>query len=738
MKLGVAMKPAYLVSLALAGLSPGARGDAPDAEPVFRAGAAAVEISPPKLPVIINGGFLEKQAQVIRDPLHARSLVLDDGTTRLAITIVDSCMVPRELADRAKQIAHERTGIPIERMLIAATHTHSAPSAMGALGSRPDPDYVAFLPARIAEAIAQAAARLAPAEVGWAVVDDFEHTHCRRWIRRPDRLLADPFGDRTVRANMHPGHQNPDVIGPSGPVDPGLSVLALRRPDGRPLALLANYAMHYFGAPPVSADYFGRFATRIAQLLGAEGGDPPFVALMSQGTSGDQQWMDYGRPRDPITIDAYADAVAQRALDAYRSITYRPRASLAMAETRLKLRRRVPDERRLAWARPIVAAMGDRVPKDQVEVYAREALYLHEEPERELKLQAIRIGELGIAAIPNEVYALTGLKLKARSPLVPTFVIELANGSEGYIPPPEQHALGGYTTWPARTAGLEVQAEPKIVEAVLGLLEAVAGRPRRTPREPNGPYAAAVLASRPLAYWRLGEMSGPEAIDATGHDYSASFEGGIAYHLEGPPSPAFSGPRVLNRAVHLAGGCLTARLPDLGASYSIELWFWNGLPPDARAVTGVLLSRDLPRADGSPGDHLAIGGTRAAAGRLLFSCGDPDAPPLPGRTEIAPRTWHHVALVRDGDAVALYLDGSPEVSGRAALHPLPGRAPWLIGGQRDGAANFEGKLDEVALYDRALTAAEIADHYRASASPPEPPMPGARPDETPTRRATAP
>ena len=76
-------------------------------------------------------------------------------------------------------------------------------------------------------------------------------------------------------------------------------------------------------------------------------------------------------------------------------------------------------------------------------------------------------------------FAITGLTLKAYSPLQPTFNIELANGAEGYIPPPEQHKLGGYTTWPARTAGLEVQAEPRIVEALLQLLEKVAARPRR-------------------------------------------------------------------------------------------------------------------------------------------------------------------------------------------------------------------------------------------------------------------
>jgi hypothetical protein len=106
-----------------------------------------------------------------------------------------------------------------------------------------------------------------------------------------------------------------------------------------------------------------------------------------------------------------------------------------------------------------------------------------------LKLQAVRIGELGITAIPNEVYALTGLKLKAQSPLRATFNVELANGADGYIPPPEQHALGGYTTWAARTAGLEVQAEPRIVETLLGLLETVAGAKRRPLTATHGAYA---------------------------------------------------------------------------------------------------------------------------------------------------------------------------------------------------------------------------------------------------------
>ena len=486
---------------------------------------------------MINGNFLQNTATKVTDPLFAKCLVLDDGTTRLAIVVVDSCMMPRELLDRAKAMASEKTGIATDHMLISATHTHSAPAAMGALGCPADPAYVAFLPERIAEGIARAMANLAPARVGWGAVDDAKHTFCRRWIRRPDKMIDDPFGNRTVRANMHPGHVNPDAIGPSGPVDPALTVLSVQTAEGRPIAVLANYSQHYFGSPAVSADYFGRFAAALARRIGAGQGSPAFVGMMSQGTSGDQMWMDYGRSRVDPGLDRYADEVAQSAYQAYQAITsYHTSVPLAMAETTLTLRRRVPDEARLNWARKIVAAMGDRIPRNLQEVYAKEAFFLHEQPQRELKLQAIRIGELGITAMPNEVFALTGLRLKAQSPLPLTMNIELANGSEGYIPPPEQHVLGGYTTWPARTAALEVQAEPRIVTTVLGLLETVAGRHRRTAPPKPVPYTDQILAARPVAYWRLEEMAGQTAHDATGHEHQAHFEDGYRAVPSGPGS----------------------------------------------------------------------------------------------------------------------------------------------------------------------------------------------------------
>ncbi len=488
-------------------------------------------------------------------------------------------------------------------------------------------------------------------------------------------MLDDPFGQRNVRANMHPGYQNRDVIAPAGPVDPALTLLSVQSRSGRPIAVLANYSMHYFGAEPISADYFGRFAAALAKRIGDQSVDPPFVGIMSQGTSGDQMWMDYGRPKKDTGLDAYADAVARSAYQAYQSISYRNSVLLAMAETRLVIGRRVPNEHRLARAKAIVGSMGNRdVPKSLPEVYAKESISLHQEPERELKLQAIRIGELGITAIPNEVFAITGLKIKAQSPFETTMNIELANGSEGYIPPPEQHALGGYTTWPARTAGLEVQAEPKIVSALLGLLEQVAGKPRRGLVLSHGAYARSVLASKPLAYWRLDDFHGPTAIDSSGHGRHARFEGGVAYYLPGSDAPGLSTGKILNHAIHFAGGRLKAELNGFPDRYTVELWFWNGLPNEARPITGVLFSLEEQRAGIPFDDEFGIGGTQTVPGHLFFRTATAGDKVLTGQTEITPKTWHHVAVVRNGERVTVYLDGAlkPEIDGAVALDP--GRA----------------------------------------------------------------
>jgi putative membrane-bound dehydrogenase-like protein len=714
----------------------------PTAHAALRAGAYAQDITPKEFPVIVNGGFTEVIATKANDTLHARAIVLDDGREKLALVVVDSCMLPRELLDDAKARAAKLTGIPPDRMLISATHSHTAPSSMGCLGSDADANYVKTLPDLLARAIQQADKRLAPAQVAFTVVNDPDHTAARRWVFRPDRMRKDPFGDLTVRANMHPGYLAPDAIGPTGPIDPGLSVLAIRHADGKPLALLANYSMHYVGTTPLSADYYGRFCDDLRALLKA---DDDFVGVMSQGTSGDMWLADYAKPK-PTTrpdIDSFAQALATEVTTAIKDLKYHD-ADFAMTEATLTLKRRVPDAKRLAWAKEKVAALGDNKPKTQPDIYAREAIFLHDEPQRELKLQAVRIGDVAIAAIPNEIYALTGLKIKATSPLPQTFTIGLANGSEGYIPPPEQHKLGGYTTWPARTAALEPEAEPKIVRAILPLLETVTGRHRRTPQSPVGPYASAVLDSHPDAYWRMDDFAGPVCRDATPHGLDARYEDGVLFYLPGAPTSAITGDAEHpSRAAHFAGGRVSATVDKLEV-YSVEFFFWNGLSNEARPVTAYLFSNDFVNDPDGFGDHFGIAGTLdnfAHTGRLFVYNGKRLNQLLVGKTPLAPRTWYHVVFSRKGDDVQFWLNGKLEIDGQ--LKATGNAGALFFGGRSDNYANLEGKLDEISFYSRVLSRDEVIAHFEAAALPgadaqPFFPTPNDNPKPPPATSPTAP
>lgn len=463
-------------------------GTLPAQKPLLRAGAVAIDITPLQLPVIINGSMVERTADKILDRLHARCLVLDDGTTTVAIVVVDSCMMPRKLLDHAKQLASQATGIAADRMLISATHAHSVPSVHGCLGTDEDTNYVQYLPGQIAKGIIQAHAALTPARIGWAFGRDEKNVACRRWLMKPGVAPTNPFGGtKNDQAQMHPGYNNPNAIRATGPVDPDVPVVSVQTRDGSPLALLSAYSLHYVGAPAVSADYFGVFCNEISSQLAGEQKSPKFVSLLANATSGDAWLRDYAQKQPRTEFDRFSvgKEVSQAALKAYQTIRYYDWVPIVMEETKLTLDVRLPDDEELARAQKIIKSFAGRKPENNTEVYAREAVLLKEmPPTRELKLQAMRIGDLGIAAIPNEVFAATGLDIKRKSPLKHTFTIELANGCEGYIPPPDQHLLGGYTTWRARTSCLEVKAEPKIQAKVLELLKHVDRQRRAEPAIP--------------------------------------------------------------------------------------------------------------------------------------------------------------------------------------------------------------------------------------------------------------
>lgn len=453
------------------------------------AGAHAEDISPRVFPAPVNGSMSGRFATEVVDPMHARCLAVSDGSHEVMLCVIDACMVPREICEEAKRIASEATGVPTGQMLISATHTHSAATLAGVFQSDPDPAYVAEVPGRIAQALIQAHMNLEPAEVGWGFSSDPTQVFNRRWRVKEQEEYENPFDLMTDRAWMNPGSVNPKVSVPAGPIDADVAILAARaKAGGRPIGVLANYSLHYVGGVnPISADYFGMFAEEMKSRLKADDGryegKPAFVGIMSNGTSGDINNINYGssirfkrEPGEQARI--VAQSVATAAMEAFETVKWSSDATLDSAETDLSLGVRKATAEELERAEGILAeaekdASGNY--RDRKAIYARESKKLAEYPDEvPVKVQAHRIGDLSIGAIPCEVFVEIGLELKRTTPFTRHFTISLANGYNGYLPTEAQHELGGYETWRARSSYLETTAAWKITEAMKGLLETLA------------------------------------------------------------------------------------------------------------------------------------------------------------------------------------------------------------------------------------------------------------------------
>ena len=428
---------------------------AQDVSPL-RAGAAAVDITPQEFPLNLPGGFKGNPAEIVHDSLHARALVLNDGTTTVAMVVVDNLGVARETADEARALVAERCGIPPDKILVAATHSHSAPPSNTKEGQPAAVAYRKLLIEGIAESIIRAHKVLRPAAVGHAVHPLPEEVFNRRWYLKPGKMPLNPFGEMD-QVKMNPG-TSPDVLDrPAGPTDPDVTVLSVRDAKSRkPLALFANYTLHYVGGVPrgqVSADYFGEFARLMPSRLRAE---EDFVAMMSNGAKGDINNIPFlvtRPPREPFEqIRIVASKAADAAWFAWKKIdSYGSNTRLGMVEREVTLKMRRPTTEQIERAKAILG-MKDKAELAKLprlaEPYARRTLSLATSPETlSIPLQTLRIGDLAVCAIPFETLVEIGLDLKKRSPFPRTMVLGVTNGYNGYLPTPKQHELGGYETW---------------------------------------------------------------------------------------------------------------------------------------------------------------------------------------------------------------------------------------------------------------------------------------------------
>ncbi len=444
----------------------------------FRAGAATSNITP-DLGSDVVGGFAPFPCTHVHDELHARCLVLDDGKTKLAIVVCDLLGLHRSVSVKAREFIEKEAGIPASNVLISGTHTHSAANAMSGnpreyTSDMELTDYQRFVARRIADGVRRAANLLRPAEMAFGTVDVPEHVNIRRWFLKEGTMPPNPFG-KIDKVKMNPGAGNPNLVEPAGTPDPTISFLALREPGGRMISVLSAYSLHYVGGvngADISADYYGMYCEAMKRLQAGGTDDPPFVALMANGTSGDANNINFRNPqprKKPYEQMRYvAEDVAAKVNGAIAGASWQSHPTLAASYRELGIAWRHVPEDLIAWAKETEA----KAPRIQGKVdlalaYAGRVQRLaNASPETKAPVQAFRIGDVCIGTTPAETFAETGVEFRKRSPFAKSFMIELAHGYYGYMPTPRHFELGGYETWPG-TNNLEPQASVKMMDALL-------------------------------------------------------------------------------------------------------------------------------------------------------------------------------------------------------------------------------------------------------------------------------
>ena len=297
-----------------------------------------------------------------------------------------------------------------------------------------------------------------------------------------------------------------------------------------------------------------------------------------------------------------------------------------------------------------------------------------------------------------------GPRLACDSPKTPT----LTSFSFPFVAYPRRRAVDVWGRTPTSRAGrvvLEqltprgwrrigaVRADANGIFTGTAPLTAARGR-FREPLVPPHDYYLAVLCDGPRDYWRLGERSGTEARNETG-GVSGTYDAGARLGVAGAV------PDERDTAVTLDGNGRVA-IPLEWSPHAVELWLKTKDPGPAAAFSN--------RDDTS---HYVYVGT-SGDGRLLSFDGQPLE--SPGRVDDG--RWHYVVYSYDGSAGSLYLDGALVAS--APYVRIEGAADASIGYDASLGTHLNGSLDDVAIYDRPLSAAEVREHYAARNPRPTP------------------
>ena len=419
----------------------------------LRAGAARVDVTPTQLPRNYTG---------VLDRLYARAIVLDNGAARAALITVDAGSIPESTWQAVTRQVEKELGIRATNVLLTATHTHSAGGQSA--------DYVA----KIVESVRAAQKALEPARVGYGTGASFINVN---------RQIIDPKTGRWWEGANY-----------AGPSDKTVAVLTFVRPNGEPIAVYFNYAVHGVitgQLDMISGDIPGSTARYVEDSFGDK-----VVAVWSLGAAGDQNPIYFQQTYDlrEIRIKDYAkrgidisnamppggeglnraDPVVARLMNQQKQINIS--MGQMLGEEVLRVMR---NSERTAPAATIVGSQKTiSCPGRERTNEGRagfEGTYKDAAPV-DLRLGLLRVGEVMIGAVNAEVFNPIATRLKRESPATATMLATLTNGSarSGYIPDDESY--GKYTFEVLSSRVKPGCAESSIVHGLLDLIEQAKAR----------------------------------------------------------------------------------------------------------------------------------------------------------------------------------------------------------------------------------------------------------------------
>lgn len=418
----------------------------------FLVGAAHEDITPDR-PVLM-GGYAARTAphEGVRTPIFTRALFVKSGSQQILWTVSDLVgLEPKDSAELAKKIS-EATGVPVDRVAISATHTHSGPSTNTMLK---DPWY---LDGYFAERLVTTAVR---------AVESAEP--CTMVVAQGEAALS--YDRRNDPPPGEPALGNADVS--KAETDKRVPAVGFRRADGSFKAVLIEYAMHAtsWGDQLIGSEWPGATATAINEIFGEQ--TEPFVL---QGAAGNlsspcrraapEEMLRWGR----VLTEAVADQLKNGEAEDHFNVAS---AVIVSEYDRLDpetIRAKAQEYRQTFQSRPDLVEFFNRWEAGRLA-----ALENGTDLQVDGFYQAVAFGKHVFVTAPFEPFCHLNRFLCDRVSF-PVHVVGYTNGSYDYFPDMESYKQGGYepeayvwyNTFPMKPGGLE-----KLADDLVPLLEKV-------------------------------------------------------------------------------------------------------------------------------------------------------------------------------------------------------------------------------------------------------------------------